>query len=174
MSEIHSSVAENFSLTRGGPLYWLQVRFGRVQDDRTRVIRRTLLAIAATWVPLLILSVIQGLAYGKQLQIPFLRDFAVNVRFLVALPILILAESSIDHQWRVLVLHFLKSGLVQEPELPSFEAVIERTTRLRDRILPEAILVAVAYSPLLFSHTEALIGSVSNWHTVGSGSHQGM
>jgi len=174
MSELRSPVAESFSLTRGGPFYRLQLRLGSAQEERARVLRRALLMTAFTWLPLLILSVIQGLAYGKQLQIPFLRDFAVNVRFLVALPILILAESSIDHQWRVLVLHFLKSGLVQEPELPSFEAVIERTTRLRDRILPEAILVAVAYSPLLFSHTEALIGSVSNWHTVGSGSHQGM
>jgi hypothetical protein len=168
MNEIHSSVAENFSLTRGGPLYWLQVRFGRAKNERTRVIRRTLFAIAGTWVPLLVLSLIQGLAYGKSVQVPFLRDFAVNARFLIALPILILSESKIDRQWRILVLHFVRAGLVSDAELPSFEAVIQGITRLRDRALPEAIMVAVAYGTFLFSsHTEALMGKVSNWHYLG-------
>jgi hypothetical protein len=175
MTETRSSIAESFSLTQGGPLYWLQVRFGRAQEERTRVIRRTLFAVAATWLPLLVLSIMQGLAYGKQIKIPFLHDFAVNVRFLVAMPILILAESSIDRHWRTLVLHFLKSGLVSEQELPSFEAVIRGINRLRDSVLPEAFMVALAYSTFLFtSHTELLMGNVSNWHTIGSGSDQGL
>lgn len=168
MSELRSSVVETFSLTRGGPLYHLLLRLGLAQEERARVIRRALLMATLTWLPLLILSIIQGLAYGKRIQIPFLRDFAVNVRFLIALPIFILAELSIDRQWRVLVLQFLKSGLVQEPELPSFEAVIQTVTRLRDSLLPEAILAVVAYSSFMFgSHTEFLMGSASNWHTLG-------
>jgi hypothetical protein len=131
--------------------------------------------MAVAWLPLLILSIIQGSAYGKQLQIPFLRDFAVNVRFLVALPILILAESSIDWHWRLLVLHFLKSGLVKEPELPAFEAVIRKVTRLRDSALPEVTIAVVAYLSFLFgSHTEALMGSTTNWHALGSGSSGGL
>jgi hypothetical protein len=137
--------------------------------------RRTLFAIVVTWLPLLVLSIVQGLAYGKQLQIPFLHDFAVNVRFLVALPILILAESSIDRQWRLLVLHFQRSGLVQEKELPSFETVIRRVTRFRDSVLPEAIIVALVYSSFLFgSHTELLMKNASNWHTIGTSTGQGL
>ena len=153
MSEIHSTVAENFSLTRGGPLYWLQVRFGRAQNERTRVVRRTLFAIAGT----------------------FLRDFAVNARVLIALPILILSESNIDRQWRILVVHFLRAGLVSDAELPSFEAVVQGITRLRDRVLPEAIMLVVAYGTFLVSsHTELLMGNVSNWHYLGSGSNQAL
>jgi hypothetical protein len=175
MTEIHSSVAENFSLTRGGPLYWLQVRFGRAPNERSRVIRRTLFAIAGTWVPLLVFSLIQGSAYGKQLQIPFLRDFAVNVRFLIAMPILILSESSIDRQWRIIVVHFLRAGLVSNAELPSFEALIQGITRLRDRVLPEAIMLVVAYGTFLVSsHTDLLVGNASNWHYLGSGSNQAL
>jgi hypothetical protein len=70
---------------------------------------------------------------------------------------------------------FLTSGLVQEPELPSFEAVIGRVTRLRDSVVPEAILAAVVYSSFLFgSHTELLMGSASSWHTLVPGSSQGL
>jgi len=121
MSEAHSSVAENFSLTQGGPLHSLQVRLGWSGSERERVVRRALLATLVTWLPLFVFSLIQGLAYGNQVRIPFLRDFAVNVRLLFALPILILAESRIDQKWRTLVLQFLRSGLVSEAELPSFK-----------------------------------------------------
>ncbi len=140
MSEARSSLAENFSITRGGLVHWLQLRLNLASDERQRVVRRALFFVLITWLPLLILSFLEGLAYGTHVKIPFLRDFAVNVRFLIAVPILILGESGIDRRWRILVLQFLRSGLIPEKELPSFEAVIERTTRLRDRILPESLV----------------------------------
>jgi hypothetical protein len=170
MGGAHSSVAENFSLTRGGPLHWLQVRLGWSGTERERVVRRALLTTLLTWLPLFIFSLIQGLAYGKQVRIPFLLDFAVNVRFLVALPILILAESRIDQKWRTLVLQFLRSGLVNEAELPSFEAVIEKITRLRDRLLPEAVMLLLSYIPASGSASSELLMSGSNWHSLGTAS----
>lgn len=173
MNETKSALAESFSITRGGPLHWLLVRVGLAGDERQQVIRRTLLAVLVAWFPLLVLSLIQGRAYGTQTQIPFLRDWAVNVRFLIAVPILILAELSIDQKWRILVLQFLRSGLVGEKELPAFEAVIERTTRLRDRVLPETLLIIAAFIPsIFFVKTELLMSGVSNWHTTGAGSGQ--
>jgi hypothetical protein len=167
MGELTSSLAEKFSLTRGGPLHWLLVRVGRSGSERRRVINRTLIFIVVTWLPLLGLSLLQGQAYTREIAIPFLRDFVVNVRFLVALPILVLVESGIDQQWRVLALQFLRSGLVGEKELPSFEAVIEKTTRLRDRVLPEVLLLVAAFIPSFFGKAELLMGSVTSWHTVG-------
>ena len=66
MSELHSSVAESFSLTQGGPLYRLQVRFGRARGERARILHRALFAMVVAWLPLLVLSIVQGAAYGKQ------------------------------------------------------------------------------------------------------------
>lgn len=172
MSEINYSPAENFSITRGGPLHWLLVRLGHAGDERQRVVRRALFTVLVTWLPLLVFSVIQRQAYGTQVEVPFLRDLAVNVRFLIAVPILILAESRIDQRWRILVLQFLRSGLVDEKSLPSFEAVIQRTTRLRDRVTPEALLVVAAFLPDLVLKTELLMAGVSNWHTAGAGSNE--
>jgi len=37
-----SSVAETFSITRGGPLHWLLVRLGQAADGRRLVLRRAL------------------------------------------------------------------------------------------------------------------------------------
>ena len=101
-------------------------------------------------------------------MIPFLRDYAANVRLLIAVPILILAESAVDRRWRITVLEFVKSGLVTAKELPAFEAVIEKTLRLRDRMLPEAIMLGAA-SPAPLYHHRILMGNVSNWHTMAPG-----
>lgn len=170
MAKVRSAVAEDFSITDGGPMHWLLDRLEHRWGERRRVERRALVAVLITWVPLLLLSVMQGLAWGPQIKIPFLRDLAVSVRLLVAVPILILAESAIDRRWRALVLEFLKSELVDEKTLPSFEAVLERTTRWRDRVLPEALLAIVAFFTSIFLiKTELLMSGVSNWHTLGSG-----
>ena len=170
MGQVKSSVAETFSITKGGPLHWLLVRLGHAGDERRLVFRRALAAILITWLPLLLLSFMQGLAWSARIRIPFLCDFAVNVRLLVAVPILILAESRIDRRWRVLVLEFVRSELVNEKTLPSFEAVLERTRRWRDRVLPEALLAVAALLPsILFVKTELLMTGISNWHNLPSG-----
>jgi len=119
---------------------------------------------------MLILALGQGVAYGPQVTISFLRDFSVNVRFLVAFPILILAESRIDERWRNLVLEFLRSKLVNAAELPSFEAVIESINRLRDRVLPEAVMSVAALLPSLLVDKIEFLSGVSNWHSLGAGS----
>jgi hypothetical protein len=167
VNELHSSVADAFSLTRGGPLYRFQLRLGAAKEERIQVVRRALVATLITWLPLLLLSAVQGLAFGKHLQIPFVQDLAVNVRFLIALPLLIISEVGIDHRLRITVNHFLKSGLVKEADLPSFEAVIEKVTRLRDRVLPEIVMLVVGYLPSLSVHSpEILIRNISSWHFV--------
>jgi hypothetical protein len=165
--ELHSVAAEEFSLVRGGPFYRLLVRRGAANEEAIHVVRRALAATAFTWLPLLVLSVVQGLAYGKHLQIPFIEDFAVNVRFLIALPLLIISEVGIDQRLRTTVNHFLKSGLVTEAALPSFEAVIEGVIRRRDRLLPEIVMLVLAYLPAVSIHTsELLMGSIPSWHLV--------
>ena len=168
MVEPKSSLAENFSITGGGPLHRLLARLGYAGNERQPIVRRALLAVLITWLPLLILSLMQGEAYGLGIRIPLLRDFAVNVRFLIALPILILAESGIDRTWRILLREFLRSGLVGEKELSSFEALIERNNRLRDRVLPETLLMVAAFLPSFLFKTELLMRGASNWHTTAT------
>jgi hypothetical protein len=170
MVETRSSFAEDFSITHGGPLHWLLVRLGFAGDTRQLVVGRPSLAILITWLPLFVLSVIAGQAFGHQVKIPFIRDYAVNVRFLIALPILILAEPGIDNRWRILVLEFLRSKLVADADVPLFEALLQKAKRLRDRVLPELLLFVVAFLPSFFViKTELLMGGISSWHTTGIG-----
>jgi len=45
-----------------------------------------------TWLPLLLLSVLAGESVGGAIKVPFIYDVDVHVRFLVALPLLLVAE----------------------------------------------------------------------------------
>jgi len=163
-SGIHSPVAEAFSLTHGGLFYRLQAALHMTREERAWVALRALAAIVLTWLPLLLLSAAQGLAIGNRVRIPFLLDIAANVRFLIALPLLIVSEVGIDRRLREVVVHFVKSGLVPERELPAFESVIERVVQLRDRVLPELVLLALALVPSISVRgREFLVGNVSTW-----------
>jgi len=165
-----STAAEKVSFIFGGPLHRLQVRFGWAEQERSRVARRALFAMALCWLPLLVLSALQGLAYNRQIQIPFLFDLAVSVRFLIAMPILILSEIGIDRRLRRVVRHFITSKLVQTPELPSYEAVLQKIDGLQDRLWPELVMLVLAYAPSVQPSTsEFYIGGATTWHTVGGG-----
>ena len=112
MSETKSSLAERFLHHPRRPTspasgsVWPGGRWNASESSEEPCLPSLL-----TWLPLFVLSFVQGEAYGTKIRIPFLRDLAVNVRFLIAAPILILAESVIDHRWRKLVLQFLKSEI---------------------------------------------------------------
>ena len=64
---------------------WPAIRWELV---RRRVILLPLLA----WLPLLVLSALEGQALGGHVAVPFLLDVEAHARFLVALPLLIVAE----------------------------------------------------------------------------------
>jgi hypothetical protein len=170
VDEVALSVAETFSITRGGPVHWLLIRLGQAGDRRRLVLRRALAVVLITWLPLLLLSLLQGEAWGGAIKIPFLRDLAINVRLLIAAPILVLSESRIDRRWRTLVLEFLRTELVCQRNLPAFEEVLKRTSRWRDSVLPEVLLAFIAFLPSLFLvKTELLMSGISNWHTLNTG-----
>jgi hypothetical protein len=80
-----------FSLILGGPLYRILRRLHLAGPPLELQKRRVLLIIAITWLPLFLLSAISGHLLGGQ-GLPFLRDPEPHIRFLVALPVLIIAE----------------------------------------------------------------------------------
>ena len=159
-----SAVAESFSITRGGPFHRLIGRIFGIDGEHEQVVRRAIFSTVIAWLPLLLFSLVQSLAFGRNAKITFVRDFAVNVRFLVALPIFIIAESKIDRRWRRLVLEFLRSNLVHHDQLPAFEAILSKITRLRDHFLPELILLILAYLPSILAHESEMLLAGSNWH----------
>jgi len=140
-----SSTALSFALFDGGPFYRLQQRLGLVRDEQRRIGFRVLVAVLISWVPLVVLAAVQGVAVGPTRLESFLMDFAANVRFLVTVPVFILAEASCMTQLRSIVQQFLTAGLVKDASRASFEATVRETVRLSYSGWAEAVLVGLAY-----------------------------
>lgn len=134
--------------------------------NRTKafVVREVLVAISITWLPMLILSLIEGTAYNPEIKISFLGDYSTNIRFLVTLPLLILAERWVDPHVREAVLHFLDSRLVLPEQIPAYEDLLYRTIRLRDFWIPTVLIILIAYVPSFWESGELLLRETSSWH----------
>ena len=162
---------QDFSLVLGGPLFQL-LRRSHLSGDALELMRQRILAISLlAWLPLLVLSVLEGQALGGRAAVPFLLDIEVHVRFLVALPLLIVAELVVHQRMRFVVRQFLERNLIPESALPRFDATIASAFRLRNSVLAEVLLIALVYIVgvlVIWRHYVAL--SAATWYaspTVG-------
>lgn len=130
----------DFSLVLGGPLYQLFLRTRMVRPPLDLLQRRLVSIPLFAWAPLLLLSALEGLALGG-VRLPFLWDIEAQVRFLVALPLLIGAEVVVHDRLRAVVRQFLERGVVRDADRPRFEAAIASTLRARNSVVAELVLV---------------------------------
>src|SRR5215510_7456930 len=136
---------EDFSFVLGGPLFQL-LRRSHLAGNTLELVHRRVITIALlAWLPLLVLSALEGRALGGNVAVPFLLDVEVHVRFLVALPLLIIAELVVHQRMRFVVRQFLERNLIPEHALTQFEAAVASALRLRNSVLAEVLLIAVVY-----------------------------
>jgi len=157
----------DFSLVLGGPLYQLLRRAYLCGEALELLGRRILVISLLAWLPLLVLSVWGGQALGGGITVPFLWDVEANVRFLIALPLLILAELVVHVRMRPLVQQFLACHLVPERERPRFEAAVVSALRWRNSVVAEVFLIALVYGIgilIIWRHYVAL--DTATWYAV--------
>ncbi len=156
---------QDFSLVLGGPLFQL-LRRSHLSGDALELLKQRVLAISLlAWLPLLALSVLEGQALGGRAAVPFLLDVEVHVRFLIALPLLIVAELVVHQRMRFVVRQFLERNLIPESASSRFDAAVASALRLRNSVLAELLLIAFVYIVgvlLLWRYYVAL--SAATWY----------
>jgi len=126
-----------FSLVLGGPLFQL-LRRGHLSDDAAQLLRRRVTVfVVVTWLPLLLLSALEGNVWSGPAVVPFLKDMEAHSRFLVALPLLIIAELVVHKRMRHPVAQFMERNLIPERGMPRFQEAIASVIRLRNSVLVE-------------------------------------
>lgn len=135
----------DFSIVLGGPLFNL-LRRARLSDDALMLVRRRIVVFSLiAWLPLLLLSAVDGHLLGRSVAIPFLMDFGSHVRFLVAMPLLIAAEFIVHKRLHTVMFTFMERHIVPESDKPRFQAAVASASRLRDSMLAEVLLIALVY-----------------------------
>ena len=137
--------AQNFSLVLGGPLYQL-FRRAHLSDNTVAIVRERVIVIALLgWLPLLILSAVQGLLWGKSVAVPFLFDLEVHIRFLIVIPLLVTAELVVHQRLRHIATAFLERNLIPEDDLARFDKALTSAFRLRNSVIAEVLLIVIVY-----------------------------
>lgn len=152
------------SLIRGGPFYRAQEVTRLIAPKRWNLGRRTLLAIAIAWLPLFILTLLSNPASLTGL----LTDYSVNIRILVALPLLLIGQVLMETTVRTMVRQIHAADLLAPGEQPKLDKILATLIRLRDSFIPEILLVV-----LIYVHVSFMVGSLAGiarpWTMTGSG-----
>jgi hypothetical protein len=164
MLGVANTFGPQFLLTAGGPAYRLEQRLGLIREKSPIVVRRAFLSLLLTWIPLLVLSALEKSAIGH-VPVPFLRDFAVHARFLLAVPLLLITENFLGPRLAQAAEHFVTSHLVTEEDYQGFDAAIEKGLRWRDSTLAEVILLVFAYIAAATSLGSMAV-HVSTWYAL--------
>ena len=161
MPEVHYQGKRPFLLIEGGPLYRIQRRVGLVRAQSPLIVRRAVFSIFITWVPLLVLSAISGFAV-RNVELPFLKDIAAAARFLIAIPLLLIAEVITGPHLAQGAGHLVDASLILEKDYKEYDAAVESGLRLRDSTTAEIILVILALATTLnaFRHNAL---HISTW-----------
>ena len=161
-----STQADDFSLVLGGPLFQFFIR-ARINTDTLGLLKRRVLVISLlTWLPLLVLSVFSGQAFGGISKVPFFYDWDVHVRFLVALPLLLVAELVVHQRIRLIVSQFLERGIIPKWLCPQFEATIRSAMSLRNSMVIEILLILLVITVGHYLWSSQLALEASTWYAL--------
>jgi len=160
----------DFSLCLGGPLYQLWRRMHLTGDTLQLLRRRVVVLALLAWLPLLVLTLAEGLAWGSSVKLPFLLDAEIHVRLLLALPLLVYAELIVHQRMRPVVNMFFERGLIPDAVRPSFDAALTSAIRLRNSVAAELFLIALVYGVgVLFVWRTQIALDMTSWYGVGVG-----
>jgi len=155
---------DEVSLVRGGPFYRAQEALRLVHPDHWRLGRRTILAIAIGWLPLVLIT----LLFNPRAVFGLLTDYTVNARMLFGVPVLLAGQPVMETAFRAIVRAIRDAGLLTPSDTDRLDQTLVRLIRLRDSIIPELLFVVVAYAKVAGTVQTQLM-YVRPWGLVGTG-----
>jgi hypothetical protein len=130
---------------RAGPFNRLQEAVGLMDADHPRTVMRAALFALVSWLPLMILAGVQGLALDGGPERSMLLDFPSHARFLLAVPLFILGEGAADKRFLITADYLIASDIVADSERRRYAGIISDARRLRDSRMAALFLLLLAY-----------------------------
>jgi hypothetical protein len=150
-------------LFSGGPPWGFEQWLGLRGGNRS-ITRRALMTVAVGWLPLVLLTALRGDLVGTDTTNSFILDFGAQGRFLLASPLLVLAEALCVPRLAAIARNFIDSGLVSQTERLRYDAAVDSSQRLMNSRVVDVVLIGLAYA-LVFALVEASPpGMLPSWH----------
>jgi hypothetical protein len=149
-----------------GPYIRVQRSIGLIGADAPRAGRRAALAGLVAWVPLILLSAVQGIGIGPTPQESMWLDIAAHARYLLAIPLLVLAERFCLPGLAAIANHFGEANLVSDASRPRYQELLDSSRRLLASPVTDITIIALAYLLTVAQPLPIYAGNDSTW--VGS------
>ena len=159
-----SSLRPDFSIIRESPFFRLQTALGLTSGQRAGVGRRAVIYALLAWLPIAIYAVAHGAFYATAYGEPLLRHYGIHVRALVAIPILILAEGTVEKTVRSVVSQFSESGIVDGTQAEPFRCALEKARQISNSLAAQVVLLVLTVTGVFFGiGTSMLAGKSTPW-----------
>jgi hypothetical protein len=139
-----SSIEVHFSLFEGDGLRRLYGKLRLSKFSRFPLLKRCMLMVLLTWVPVALLAWMGGNYGGGLVATNFFADFAAYAQFVIAMPLFMLAEPIIDTSTRSAARAFVSDGIVRAEDRSRLERINVQIKRLRTSLWPDVVSVALA------------------------------
>ena len=151
-----------------GPFPHIHWSLGLFRPVGSKVGVRALLCVLIGWLPLLILVVAQSPSTTTPLASSFLRDLGVHVRSLIATPLFVLLEIWCLPRLAAIGWHFVRSGLVEEDDVPRFNELVASTRRLLNSLIAEVVAIILTYAIVLAVFFYLPLIGLPPWYSAGA------
>lgn len=158
---------DRFDLAQGGPFAELQARIGILREKAATAPRRAAIFVAIAFGVPLIISILTGTAFGPFSERPFLFDWGVWARFVVAIAILVLMERLVAERLKLHLRQFIDTPLLAPGAMASAGAALARALRRRDSSVAEIVCVVLAYVATFLGAYAGTAAHGSSWLASG-------
>lgn len=159
--------ASDFSLTACGPIDRLQARLGLAATEPPGLVYRAFALALIAWLPLLLMTIFR--TPDAPPAVTFAQDIASHVRFLLVIPMLVLAEAPIGRRTRMVAIGFATSGLIRTEDEAHYVSLIRRARKLADSFLAEASVLVLALAAIRLTVQTITADGVTLWYEEASG-----
>jgi hypothetical protein len=133
-------------------------------EDRPVALRRIAIFVCIGWLPLAVLCLFRWALTHDVAAWSFFTDFGVYARFLVAGPVLILADYITLPRLESNVRHLMQSQLVAEEDRPRLKQLVASSRQLSAGVWPSAATILVVYVVIFLMAITVPRGTFPPWH----------
>jgi hypothetical protein len=155
-----------------GPPMLAEARLGLLRPGRLHTARRCMVFILLSWVPLALLTALEGTLMPRPDGIAFLADAGAFARSWIAGPMLLLADFVAGRELSQVAGRFGWLCALSPAARDGFARVVESTVRLRDGLLLEVAVVASVLLLVLGLINSATFDVLPLWHHSGADPHK--
>jgi hypothetical protein len=153
-----SSLGSDFSIIRESPFFRLQTALGLTSGQRAGAGRRAAIYALLGWLPIAIYAVTHGaLFHVTSSGEPLLWHYGIQVRALLAIPILILAEGTVEKTVRSVVSQFTESGIVDGTQVEPYRCALEETRQISNSLAAQVVLLVVTATGVFFGYGASML-----------------